>query len=170
MPTVDREPLHRFHSYCARFPSEIADAALEKYTKAEESVLDPFCGSGTALVACLANGRKAVGADIDILAGMLTEAKCNPRAREEYDAWRESFAARLTLDFAEIGRAWTRGASPPLGMAWRGSPCPRSANLREVERQPCRETFPPGIVLFPGAGIALCFRQHPRQDVNIGAY
>ena len=49
---------------------------------------------------------------------MLTEAKCNPRAREEYDAWRESFAARLTLDFAEIGRAWTRGASPPLGMAW----------------------------------------------------
>lgn len=118
MSPVDLEPLHRFHSYCARFPSEIVDAALEKYTKPGESVLDPFCGSGTTLVACLAHGRMAVGADIDILAGMLTEVKCNPRAREEYAAWREGFAVRLTRDFQEIGRSWTRGASPPLGMAW----------------------------------------------------
>jgi SAM-dependent methyltransferase len=118
MPNVDLEPLHRFHSYCARFPSEIVDAALERYTKPGESVLDPFCGSGTTLVACLANGRAGVGTDIDILAGMLTEVKCNPRSRQEYDAWREGFAAGLARDFEEIGRAWTRGATPPLGEAW----------------------------------------------------
>src|SRR5713101_6875689 len=118
MKHVDLEPFHRFHSYCARFPSEIVEAALKKYTKPGESVLDPFCGSGTTLVACLAHGRTAVGADIDILAGLLTEVKCNPRTRKEYDAWREGFAKRLTCDFQEIGRAWTRGASPPLGAAW----------------------------------------------------
>src|SRR5262245_55173560 len=118
MRNIDLEPLHRFHSYCARFPTEIVDEALEKYTKPGESVFDPFCGSGTTLVACLANGRTAVGTDIDILAGMLTEVKCNPRTRGEYAAWREGFATRLTLDFQEIGRAWTHRASPPLGEAW----------------------------------------------------
>jgi DNA modification methylase len=61
MPTVDLEPHHRFHSYCARFPTEIVEAALEEYTAPGDSVLDFFCGSGTTLVACLAHGRTAVG-------------------------------------------------------------------------------------------------------------
>lgn len=118
MPHVDLEPLHRFHSYCARFPSEIVEAALEKYTKPGESVLDPFCGSGTTLVTCLAHGRAAVGADIDVLAGLLSTVKCEPRASECYAAWRERFASRLKGDFAEIDRSWVRNAAPPLGGAW----------------------------------------------------
>jgi len=118
MPTVDLEPLHRFHTYCARFPTEIVETALEKYTKAGESVLDPFCGSGTTLVAGLAHGRKVIGADIDILAGMLTHVKCSPSSNARYVAWREEFVARLTSDFAEIGRSWLRNASPPRGKAW----------------------------------------------------
>src|SRR5947209_8758001 len=118
MANVDLEPFHRFHSYCARFPSEIVEDALEKYTKTGDSVLDPFCGSGTTLVTCLAHSRVVIGADIDILAGMLTEVKCSPRAREEYDTWRTRFAARLEADFQEIGRVWTRNASPPLGTVW----------------------------------------------------
>src|SRR5207248_11593027 len=99
----------------ARFPSEIVETALDRYTKPGESALDPFCGSGTTLVACLAHGRKAVGADIDVLAGMLTEVKCKPCSCEGYVTWREQFAARLTSDFAEISRSWLRHACPPLG-------------------------------------------------------
>jgi len=53
MPEFSLEPLHRFHTYCARFPSEIVEEALEKYTKPGDSVFDPFCGSGTTLVASL---------------------------------------------------------------------------------------------------------------------
>src|SRR5436190_23496100 len=98
MANVDLEPFHRFHSYCARFPTEIVETALERYTRPGESVLDPFCGSGTTLVACLAHRRMAVGGDIDLLAGMLTQVKCTPRARAEYDAWRVRFAAQLTAD------------------------------------------------------------------------
>jgi len=118
MPKVDLEPLHRFHSYCARFPSEIVETALEKYTRPGESVLDPFCGSGTTLVACLAHGRKAVGADIDILAGMLSEVKCTPYSRERYDAWRDKFAARLKDDFNEIAEVWPPRSTVPLGAVW----------------------------------------------------
>jgi DNA modification methylase len=118
IPKVDLEPLHRFHSYCARFPSEIVETALEKYTKPGDSVVDPFCGSGTTLVACLAHGRKAVGADIDILAGMLSQAKCTPYSAERYDTWRKAFAARLKDDFNEIARSWPPASIAPLGTAW----------------------------------------------------
>jgi DNA modification methylase len=118
MPNVDLEPLHRFHSYCARFPSEIVETALEKYTKPGESVLDPFCGSGTTLVACLAHGRKTVGADIDILAGMLSQVKCTPYSQDRYSTWREEFVAQLKKDFNEIAKAWLPGSRPPLGDVW----------------------------------------------------
>jgi ribosomal protein L11 methylase PrmA len=104
MANVGLEPSHRFHSYCARFPTEIVEAALEKYTRSGESVLDPCCGSGTTRVACLAHGRVAVGADIDTLAGMLTRAKCRPSSASEYAPWRRQFAARLAATPACSGR------------------------------------------------------------------
>lgn len=62
-----------FHSYCARFPSEVAEAAIKDYSKKCDGVLGPFCGRGTTLVARLAFGRSVVGADVDTLAGMWKE-------------------------------------------------------------------------------------------------
>src|SRR5438093_2409554 len=112
------EHLHRFHPYCARYPTEIVEAALTRYSKPGESVLDPFCGSGTTLVGCLAHGRRTVGADVDVLAGMLTEVKCRPRSRRQYDSWRAAFATRIGADFREIAGAWTRRTSMPLGTSW----------------------------------------------------
>lgn len=118
MAKPDLEPLHRFHSYCARFPSEIAEAALERYTRRGESVFDPFCGSGTTLVACLAHGRKGVGADIDVLAGMLSQVKCAPYSRDRYAVWRGEFAARLRADFDEIRGCWPPRAAALAGTTW----------------------------------------------------
>lgn len=118
MLPMNLEPLHRFHSYCARFPSEIVETALKSYSKAGESVCDPFCGSGTTLVASLAHGRKTIGSDIDVLAGMISRVKCNPLSREEYDNWLKGFFDRLETDFQNIRRAWSAGLEPPLGLTW----------------------------------------------------
>src|SRR6266566_962104 len=85
------EPLHRFHSYCARFPSELAESAIEDYSRPGDSVLVPFCGSGTNMVAGLARGRLVIGSDIDILAGMLSDVKCAPRTTSDYKRWRKAF-------------------------------------------------------------------------------
>src|SRR5262245_13613007 len=105
MVQLSLESLHRFHAYCARFPSEIVEAALAQYTQPGDSVLDPFCGSGTTIVACLAHQRQVVGADIDILAGMLSEVKIAPYAPERYARWRQEFAAALATAFYEIAHA-----------------------------------------------------------------
>ena len=109
------EPLHRFHSYCARFPSGLAEAAIDAYSKPGDSLLDPFCGSGTSLVAGLARGRSVVGADIDILAGMLSEVKCSVRPPEDYKRWRQRFAAKLGVIFANIEQQWPLSFSPRPG-------------------------------------------------------
>lgn len=118
MTQISLEPLHRFHSYCARFPSEIVEAALERYTKPGDSVFDPFCGSGTTLVASLAYKRKVIGTDIDILAGMLSEVKCTPHAPEQYAAWRKKFVAKLTKAFEEIAQTWEPSSLPRPGTIW----------------------------------------------------
>jgi DNA modification methylase len=75
MPEFSLESLHRFHAYCARFPSEIVEGVREQYTKPGDAVFDPFCGSGTTLVASLVHRRRVTGTDIDIL---LSEVKCAP--------------------------------------------------------------------------------------------
>ncbi|HEV8713185.1 MAG TPA: DNA methyltransferase [Candidatus Binatia bacterium] len=118
MPQTSLESLHRFHAYCARFPSEIVETVLEKYTKPGDSVLDLFCGSGTTLVASLVHKRKVVGTDIDTLAGMLSEVKCAPHAPDLYAKWRNEFTTRLTRDFEEIAQAWKSGSPPRPGMVW----------------------------------------------------
>jgi len=116
--TTSLERLHRFHAYCARFPSEVSEKAIEEYSQRGESVLDPFCGSGTSLVAGLAHGRKVVGTDIDILAGMLSEIKCSARSPADYRRWRERFSSRLERVFAEIERSWSSSLAPAPGTSF----------------------------------------------------
>jgi DNA modification methylase len=115
MSQFSLDSLHRFHTYCARFPSEIVEEALEKYTKPGDSVFDPFCGSGTTLVASLVHKRRVTGTDIDTLAGMLAEVKCAPFAPSRYAQWRKQFAIRLTKAFREIVQAWQPVVNPQPG-------------------------------------------------------
>jgi site-specific DNA-methyltransferase (adenine-specific) len=49
---------------CA-FPVEIPRRCILATTQPDETVLDPFCGSGTTGVACAMEGRNFVGIDID---------------------------------------------------------------------------------------------------------
>jgi DNA modification methylase len=109
------EPVHRFHSYCARFPSEVAETAIREYTRRGESVYDPFCGSGTSLTAGLVLGRRVVGSDVDVLAGMLSEVKCAPASADAYARWRARFGKRLERAFAAVEVGWTPAVRPVPG-------------------------------------------------------
>jgi DNA modification methylase len=113
------ERLHRFHCYSARFPTEIAQSAIASFTKKGECVYDPFCGSGTTLVAALALGRSTIGSDIDRLAGILSQLKVNPLSPKDYFNWRVDFLPKLDECLNEIESAWPTFRSPAAGEIWK---------------------------------------------------
>lgn len=107
-PLPPLESLHRFHGYCARFSSELAEAAIRQYSRAGDSIFDPFCGSGTTLVGALATGRMAVGGDIDSLAGLLSLVKCEARPKASYQRWHQQFLKKVTAALKQIEGGWAK--------------------------------------------------------------
>jgi len=47
------------------FPIELPKRCVKLFSFVGDTVLDPFLGSGTTLIACLLNNRKGIGIDID---------------------------------------------------------------------------------------------------------
>lgn len=66
---------HHVFRFPAKFHAPIAAALIERFTEVGDTILDPFCGSGTSLVEAICAGRHAVGTDVDPLAILVTQAK-----------------------------------------------------------------------------------------------
>jgi modification methylase len=49
----------------APYPLELAMRLVRMFSFTEDTVLDPFCGSGTTMVAALRSGRNSIGIEID---------------------------------------------------------------------------------------------------------
>ncbi|MBN1613728.1 MAG: site-specific DNA-methyltransferase [Deltaproteobacteria bacterium] len=49
----------------APFPLELANRLVRMFSFTEDTVLDPFCGSGTTMIAALRAGRNSIGIEID---------------------------------------------------------------------------------------------------------
>ena len=68
----------RFGSYYAMFPVAFADNVITAWTKEGQTIIDPFCGRGTAPFVAMATGRYAVGCDINPIAWLYSQTKANP--------------------------------------------------------------------------------------------
>lgn len=60
--------VHGLHPYLGKFPPQLAEALIDRHCPAGGLVLDPFCGSGTTLVAAAKLGRRFAACDAGELA------------------------------------------------------------------------------------------------------
>lgn len=68
----------RLVSLCAVVPPHVVRDYLEKFNiNARETVLDPFCGTGTTLVECKKLGISAIGVEANALAHFASSVKSN---------------------------------------------------------------------------------------------
>lgn len=54
-----------FKEHGATFPKSLARRAISGWSNKNAVILDPFCGTGTSLVAAFEEGRKAIGIEIE---------------------------------------------------------------------------------------------------------
>lgn len=66
---------HYLFRFPAKFHPPLVKSLLERYTKTNDLVFDPFCGSGTLLVEASVAGRRSFGIDVDPLAVLISNAK-----------------------------------------------------------------------------------------------
>ncbi|MGQ0803510.1 MAG: TRM11 family SAM-dependent methyltransferase [Actinomycetota bacterium] len=84
---------HYLFRYPAKFHPPVARALLERFTDPGDTVLDPFCGSGTLLVEAMVNNRSSIGVDVDPVAALVSKAKVHryrmPMLRESAERLRD---------------------------------------------------------------------------------
>ncbi len=74
--------VHGFHPYPARFIPQVPAALVKHLSEPGETVLDPFCGSGTSLVEATLLDRNAIGNDLNPLAVLISRVKTTPLSTE----------------------------------------------------------------------------------------
>ena len=78
-----QHPIHGLHPYPAKFVPALPAAVIERLSNPGDLVADPFCGSGTALVEALRQGRLAVGGDLNPVGVVSSRAKTRLLSAEQ---------------------------------------------------------------------------------------
>lgn len=94
-----QEGIHGLHWYPGTFIPQIANNLIRLLTSRGESILDPFCGCGTALVESIKLGRTAIGIDSNPVGVLISKVKCSVFSTEsllhKLSLIRESTVGRL---------------------------------------------------------------------------
>lgn len=104
-----RDHVHGFHSYPARLHPVTAGRIVRGLCRPEETVLDPFCGSGTVLIEANLAGLAGIGVDANPLAVELSRLKL--RGADEAQRRQLCESAERIVDFAEARRKARAGAT-----------------------------------------------------------
>jgi len=74
---------HGFFKYPCKFIPHIPRWAILKYTSEEDTVVDPFAGSGTTLLESVILKRNGLGIDFDSFSHLLCKVKTKPLSSKE---------------------------------------------------------------------------------------
>jgi len=98
---------HSIHPYPAKFIPQIPKTLIRELASASDTILDPFCGSGTTLVEALRLECHAIGIDANPLACLISRAKTTPITQKEAEVLFE-----LSAEIANFGQRAYVGSLP----------------------------------------------------------
>lgn len=87
---------HDIHRYPAKFIPQVVRRIIEEYSREGAIVLDPFCGSGTALLEARLVGRNAIGVDLNPVAYYVSKVKTHPIEPQRLKRLWDEFFQRLS--------------------------------------------------------------------------
>ncbi len=97
---------HGFHSYPAMMIPQVARRLIVEYSSEGDTLLDPFCGSGSVLVEAKLNKRYSWGIDLNPLAILIARVKTTPVDPK--------LLTRKLWDILEgLNTLWPEEAQPP---------------------------------------------------------
>ena len=83
-----------FNKYPTRYISAVPRYAIAAYSQQGDTVLDPFCGSGTTAIEAMLMGRNAISIDISPFARLLIRAKTTKYSADDF-VFLENVVAQL---------------------------------------------------------------------------
>lgn len=100
--TAGQRQAHALHeiSYRACFKPQLPEFFIDRLTRADDSVYDPFMGRGTTPVQAALQGRRPMGNDINPLSLLLTRPRLRPPSLQQI----EGELARVEWSTGEIDR------------------------------------------------------------------
>ncbi len=100
---------HSLHPYPAKFPPQLPKKILEDYAIKGQTVLDPFCGSGTTLIEARIFGANAIGVDVNGLSVLLTQVKATPLTEQQFSIV-QAFISKIEKEISK----WKSEKRPPI--------------------------------------------------------
>jgi DNA modification methylase len=120
---VRTKHVHRLHPYLGKFIPQLVEVFLRKYFRPGQTLLDPFCGSGTTLVQANELGVNAIGYDVSAFNVLLSRAKTTRYNLTE--------ARQMILEILEQTRLATQSKSYQLTLWETNSNLPKLADMTD---------------------------------------
>ena len=117
------EVTHSIHKYPAKLIPQIPNLFISNFCETGDTVLDPYCGSGTTLLEARRQGYNSIGFDLNPLARFISDMKTREliitvtkkeiaKFKKGNFDWKENKNYTLDMPFEEIGKYF------PLDTIW----------------------------------------------------